>query len=397
MVTVNTFSVSPCRIRIHLDRIQRNFKYIGQAERLIAVVKSDAYGHGLLPVAKALAQCGARFFAVGTVSEALFLRSEGFGNAADGGAFCLALLGAPTPEEMARAAAADVVPLVHDQHSLELAAAHGNPERPLRIAVKWNTGMTRLGFVPEEAPEVIERLSSLPGLRPVLCLSHLAAADAPEQDAYTNQQIQTFDALVRQMRRFPGLRATLANSAAALGHPSAAFDMARPGIALYGGNPFHGTQRETIGAALECAMDAGAPILQVRHIRGGESVSYGRTFTAPHAMRIGIVGIGYADGYARAFSNRGQLMLRGKRVAVLGRVCMGMLCIDLSEVPNAQAGDTAWILGGPDPNAVTIHELADAWGTISYEVFCLLGRNTRGYSSDSEMDADNPRETQGEA
>ncbi|MDR0239015.1 MAG: alanine racemase [Deltaproteobacteria bacterium] len=376
---MNTFSASPCRVRIHLDRIQRNCKRIGPAERLIAVVKSDAYGHGLLPVTHALAQCGAQSFAVGTVSEALALRAAGFGCTANGGAFCLALLGAPTPEEMAQAAAADIVPLVHDQRSLELAAAHGSPGRPLHIAVKWDTGMTRLGFAPEETPALIEYLRSRPNLKPLLCVSHLAAADTPEQDAYTHRQIQTFQAIAQQMRCFPGLRATLANSAAALGHPLAAFDLTRPGIALYGGNPFHGTRRVTIGAELECAMDVGAPVLQIRRIRAGESVGYGRTVTAPHDMSIGIIGIGYADGYARAFSNHGQFVVHGERAAVLGRVCMGMLCIDLGSATEAQPGDTAWLLGGPGPNTVAIHELADAWGTISYEVFCLLGRNARSY------------------
>jgi alanine racemase len=376
---MNAFSAGFCQTRIHLDRIQRNFQRLGPAEGLIPVVKADAYGHGLLPVARALAQCGAQSFAVGAVSEALLLRAEGFGNAANNGAFCLALLGAPTPEEMARAAAADIVPLVHDQRGLELAAAHGSPDRPLRIAVKWNTGMTRLGFSPEDAPAVIEGLRSLPNLQATLCVSHLAAADTPEQDAYTKQQIQTFSAIVRQMRCFPGIRATLANSAAALGWPAAAFDLARPGIALYGGNPFHGTSRAAIGAELESAMDVGAPVLHVRRIRTGESVGYGRAFIAPRDMRIGIVGVGYAGGYARAFSNCGQIMLRGERVAVLGRVCMDMIFIDLSAMPEAQSGDTAWLLGGPEPGAVTIHELADAWGTISYEVFCLLGRNQRTY------------------
>jgi alanine racemase len=213
----------------------------------------------------------------------------------------------------------------------------------------------------------------------MLCMSHLACADMPGQDACTNRQIEIFSDLVQQMRRFPGVRATLANSAGALGHPQAAFDLARPGIVLYGGNPFHGTERAALGAELESAMDVGAPVLQIRRIRAGESIGYGRAFTAPRDMRIGIVGVGYAAGYARAFSNRGQLMLRGKRVAVLGRVCMDMIFVDLCETPDAQAGDTAWLLGGPEPNAVAVHELADAWGTISYEVLCLLGRNTRSY------------------
>ena len=376
---MNALSTSPCRICIHLDRIQRNFKRIAPVERLIPVVKADAYGHGLLPVTQALAQCGARSFAVNTVSEALDLRAEGLGDAANDGAFCLALLGAPTAEEMTQAATADIVPIVHDHHSLNLAAAHGSPDRPLRIAVKWNTGMARLGFSPEDAPALIERLSSLPNLKPVLCVSHLAAADAPEQDGYTHQQIHIFTTIVQHMRRFPAVRATLANSAAALGHPSAAFDLVRPGIALYGGNPFHGTCRAELGAELERAMDVGAPVLHIRRIRAGEKLGYGRAFTAPRDMRIGIIGIGYSGGYARAFSNRGQIMARGKRVAILGRVCMDMIFIDLSETPDVQSGDTAWLLGGPEANAVAIGELADAWGSISYEVFCLLGRNPRAY------------------
>jgi alanine racemase len=128
-------------------------------------------------------------------------------------------------------------------------------------------------------------------------------------------------------------------------------------------------------------MDVGAPVLHIRHIRAGESLGYACAFTAPHDMRIGVIGLGYADGYARAFSNRGQLMLDGKRVPVLGRVCMSMIFADLNGTPDAQSGDTAWLLGGSEPNAVTIHELADAWGTISYEIFCLLGRNTRSYGA----------------
>ncbi|MDR2696560.1 MAG: alanine racemase [Deltaproteobacteria bacterium] len=380
---MNTFSTSLCRAHIHLDRIRRNFRRAGEARRLLPVVKSDAYGHGLLPVARALAECGAQSFAVRTVSEALALRAEGHGDPAVGGAFCLALLGAPTPREMAQAAAADIVPLVYDQRGLELAAAHGSLARPLRIAVKWDTGMARLGFSPEDASELIERLSALPGLQPTLCMSHLACADTPGQDAFTNKQIQIFSDLVQLMRRFPGMRATLANSAGALGHPRAAFDLARPGIVLYGGNPFHGTARSALGAELENALDVGAPVLQIRGIRAGESVGYGRAFTAPRDMRIGIVGVGYAAGYTRAFSNRGQLVLRGKRVAVLGRVCMDMIAADLGATPDAQVGDTAWLLGGPEPDAITVHELADAWGTISYEVLCLLGRNTRSYGGGS--------------
>jgi alanine racemase len=368
-------AASPCRAYIHTDRLRRNFMRLGDPARLIPVVKSDAYGHGLIPASKVLAAAGARSFAVGAVTEALALRA-----ACSGGEMILALLGVLDAEEAALAAAADIVPLVHDARGMELLAARGMPERPARIAVKWNTGMARLGFEPEEAGEVLERLRALPGLRPVLCLSHMAAADMPEEDAFSARQIRVFGEISALMKSaFPDLRASLANSAALLGHPAAAFDLARPGIALYGCNPFCGTSLEHLGADLECAMDVGAPLLQIRDLKPGESAGYGRAFTAKRAMRAGIIGTGYADGYARSFSGRGVLTLRGRRVPVLGRVCMGMLLIDASDAPDARPGDTAWILGGPDGNAVRIHELARLWGSIGYEVFCLLGRNEKRY------------------
>ncbi len=367
---------SPCIAHIHLDRIARNFVRLGDPARLIPVVKSDAYGHGLLPVGTTLAAAGARFFAVATVSEALALRE------AAPGADILVLLGAADAEEAARAAAADCILLVHNVPGLNLAAAHGTGDHPVRVAVKWNTGMARLGFLPDEAGSVIESLRTLPDLRPVLCMSHLAAADMPEQDAFTERQIRAFGEIAILMKdAFPTLRASLANSAGLLGHPGAAFDLARPGIALYGCNPFHGTGRASLGADLECAMEVGAPLLNLRELKAGDSVSYGRTFVAPKAMRAGVVGVGYADGYARRFSGRGTLMLRGRRAPVLGRVCMGMLLVDLTDIPDARPGDTAWLLGGPKPGAVGIHELAAAWESIGYEVFCLLGRNARQYSS----------------
>jgi alanine racemase len=128
-------------------------------------------------------------------------------------------------------------------------------------------------------------------------------------------------------------------------------------------------------------MEVGAPLLQIRELAPGESAGYGRAFTAKRPTRVGIVGTGYADGYARSFSGRGVLMLRGRRVPAIGRVCMGMLLIDASDAPDAHPGDTAWILEGPGENPVRIHELARLWNSIGYEIFCLLGRNGKQYLS----------------
>jgi len=240
--------------------------------------------------------------------------------------------------------------------------------------------MSRLGFHVDEASSVADTLDGLEHVRAVLACSHLATADDPAQAEYAREQGGRFDRILRTLHsRGLDVRGSLANSGAIFGHPELHHDLQRPGIALYGGNPFHGTDWEAKGQGLRQAMDVSSRLVQTRTIPAGQSVSYGRTFTAPRDMRIGIVAVGYADNYSRGVSGKAWMLVRGMRVPVLGRVCMQLTAVDLSAVPEASVGDEVFVLGGEGVNAISADELAAWWGTITYEVFCLLGQNRREY------------------
>ncbi|MFR8276704.1 MAG: alanine racemase, partial [Desulfovibrio fairfieldensis] len=202
---------------------------------------------------------------------------------------------------------------------------------------------------------------------------------------YTQAQAERFASMCAVLREaFPDIARSLGNSAGALGLPESRYEACRPGLALYGGNPFAGTAWETRGTGLEWVMSVSSPVLQVRQLKAGQSVSYGRIFTAPQAMTVAVVAAGYATGFARALSNRIDLLINGRRVPQVGRVCMSMLMADVSSLPDVRTGDTAWILGGPaapGQRPVSAQEMADELGTIPYEILCLMGStNPRVYS-----------------
>ena len=374
-----TFSPSLCHI--DLGAIRRNFGRMGQPQALMPVIKSDAYGHGLVPVARVLAEAGAQRFAVGTVSEGMALRDVGLRQT------IVPLLGALTDVEWQGAAMQGLTPVVGNFDQLERAAAHCHAGRTLRVAIKCETGMGRLGFSEAELPQVIDRLRSTQGIEPVMVLSHFSCADMPEQEAYTQDQVRRFTAMSDALRAvFPEVQRSLCNTAGTIGRPEAHFEICRPGISLYGGNPFKGTAWEDKGArlGLEWAMSVSAPIIEVRQVAEGRSVSYGRLFTAQKPATVAVVAIGYATAFNRSLSTRTAMMINGRRVSQVGRVCMGMIMADVTGLPPVRVGDTAWLVGGPaDPGEipVTPQDIADTLGTISYEVLCLFGgMNPRVYA-----------------
>ena len=369
---------SPCQAHIDLGCLRRNLRRLGvPPQAVMPVVKSDAYGHGLLPVARTMAEEGVTHLAVGTVDEAVYLRQAGMGQT------LLTLLGAPTTEELAKAVRHRVTLLIYSMETLAIAAAHASQSAPLSIAIKCETGMARLGIEPQHLPAALEILRSTPALRPKLALSHFACADMPEHDAMNRRQGEIFYTMCRTITdAFPRVQRTLCNSAGALAYPELAGDLLRPGQAIYGCNPLHGTEWEHLGETLEPAMSVCAPVLQVHGVLTGQSVSYGALFVAKRPTRLAVLGIGYADGYARRLTGRGEVMINGYRAPLCGRVCMGMIMVDVTDIPahRVRAGDMAWLAGGPHRNAVSMQELADRWGTIPYEAQCLLGHNTRVYT-----------------
>ncbi|MCC8193997.1 MAG: alanine racemase [Deltaproteobacteria bacterium] len=373
--------------RIGLDAIRDNWLHLSSLAKdmpPMAVVKADAYGHGVEPVARTLVKAGCRTFAVGCVDDGVLLRKR-LGESGKG-VTILPLLGILSARDAAAAVANDLLPAVSSAEQAALVSRAWTGETPLPVAVKVETGMSRLGFRAHETQSFIEALRSLANLRPALLLSHLAAADDPAKDATVAGQVERFLAAYKALREFwPGMALSLANSAGLLARDTLLGSLpphiARPGYALYGGNPFAGTTREALGRGLTPAMTVGAPVMGVHDLATGQTVSYGCTFQAKRNMRIAVVGAGYADGFSRGLSGRGAVCIRGERCPVLGRICMQMHVVDVSGVPEASSGDTAYLLGGEGPGAVSMDDLARDWGTIPYEVFCILGKNPRVYSA----------------
>ncbi|MFP4168018.1 MAG: alanine racemase [Desulfonatronovibrionaceae bacterium] len=362
------------RAEIDLEAVKHNFRLLKEKCRNpIPVIKSNAYGHGLVPVSRVLAEHGADSLAVGTANEGAALRLTPYAGE------IISLLGPIRDRDYQDILDYSLVPFIGSlEHMRRLSEKAGKSTVP--IALKFDTGMSRLGFEPDQADTVARTLKGLKNLKPVYLCSHLAAADDPGEQKFTALQAETLLGVDNTLRE-QGLkcRISLANSAAVLAHPDLHLDTQRPGISLYGGNPFYGNPWTEKGAALTQAMHVSAPVLEIRDIRPGQSISYGRTYRAPRRMRAAIVACGYADNYSRGLSNKGWMAVRGEKAPILGRVCMQLTAVDVSHIPEAEPGDRAYILGGNGKWSVSVHELAGWWGTISYEVFCQLGQNQRTY------------------
>ncbi len=363
------------RVEIDVEALVHNYKLLHRmGGNAMPVVKSDAYGHGLRRTSLALEQAGARTLAVGTVAEAVTLRGHGFTGE------ILALLGPRDAADDAALFDSRITPCISSFEQLHRLAPLAR-ERSLPIVLKFDTGMARLGFDIEHTPALVDFLRQESGLDLSMVASHLATADEPEQADFARLQGARFRDICQALAPLDPFDACLANSAGLLAFPELRLDAQRPGIALYGANPFFGTGWEDRGLGLRQAMQVSAPVLQVRELEAGQTVSYGRTFSAPHAMRIAIVAAGYADGYSRNLSSRrggpACMLVHGERAPVVGRVCMQMTAIDVSSVPEVRPGERVWLLGGGGGNAIRCEELAAWWGTIPYEVFCILGLNPR--------------------
>ena len=374
------FTQAQCHI--DLAALVRNFRRCGAPEKLMPVLKSDAYGHGLLEVARSLGQAGAQRFAVGCASEGQALREAGF--AQD----ILPLMPPMTEEEWSIVIRCGLIPLVCSFAELEKALAHARAEAPLPIAIKVETGMHRLGFREEEIPALIAKLQASPQLVPSMVVSHCSCADIPSRKANTAQQILCFSSMASALcAAFPSMLRSLFNSAGTLDTASMCniCDVSRPGIVLYGGNPFANTNEEALGADFEWVMSLSTTILQVTELRRGEGVSYGQIYVADRDMRLAVVAAGYATGVQRNLTHKLEALVHGHRVRSVGRICMNMTMFDVTDLPNVQAGDDVWLIGGPSAEGehpVTPQEWAEKLGTISYEILCLLGSlNPRVYHS----------------
>lgn len=344
----------PALALIDLDALRHNYRLARQLHggRAFAVVKANAYGHGAVVCARALA-AEADGFAVACVSEALELRAAGVS------APILVLEGVFDREELIEAATQHLWPAVHHLAQVEMIEKTPLPQ-PLRAWIKVNSGMNRAGFLPQAVPAVWQRLMATGKLEPCGFMSHFARADEPEMPT-TTVQIRIFDEATRDL---PGER-TLANSAAILAWPDAHRDWARPGIMLYGADPLPQGQQP-----LRPVMTLESRIVAVRDLAVGEPLGYGARFVAQRPTRVGLVAVGYADGYPRAAAEGTPVSVDGQLTSLIGRVSMDVLTVDLTALPQATLGSRVELWG----REVPVNRVASAAGTISYELLCNVKR-----------------------
>lgn len=352
-------TVDAAALRHNLARV-RDY---APGRRVIAAIKADAYGHGALHAAAALADADA--FAVATVEEALQLRWGGVRHP------LIVLSAALDADDFAACAEHGLQPVLHDAAQLDALASHGG--HGMEAWFKLDTGMHRLGFPAEEAPALYRRLRELPEVRLAGWMTHLACADDPDDPA-TDAQVKRFHAALADL---PGER-SIANSAGIVAWPDSHADNVRPGIMLYGGTPLIG--RDGPEFDLRPAMTLTAPLIARKRLAAGEPVGYGATWRAPEDMPIGVIAIGYGDGYPRHVPSGTPVLLRGRRVSTVGRVSMDLVGVDLRDCSDAEVGDTAVLWG----EGLPADEIARGAGTIAYELFCRLTSRVEFVHVDSE-------------
>jgi alanine racemase len=353
----------PARALIDLQALRHNYQLARESTgaKALAVIKADAYGHGAVRVAQAL-ESQADGFAVACIEEALELRQAGIR------APILLLEGFFEADELSLIVEHDFWCVVHSTWQLE-AIERTAVGKPLTVWLKMDSGMHRVGIHPAEYQAACQRLLASGKVAKVVLMSHFARADELDS-ARTDEQVAIFQA-ARQ-----GLSAeiSLRNSPGVMGWPNVPSDWVRPGIMLYGATPFDRSQ--PLADRLQPVMTLESNLICVRELPPGEPVGYGGAFVTDRPMRIGVVAMGYADGYPRQAPTGTPVMIDGHRSQLLGRVSMDMLCVDLTNVPGAALGSRVELWG----KNVLASDVASSAGTIPYQIFCNLKRVPRLYS-----------------
>ncbi|MCX5892073.1 MAG: alanine racemase, partial [Deltaproteobacteria bacterium] len=357
---------SMVNLSIDLGALEHNYRQLrGRCEppvKLLAVVKADAYGHGLLPVARTLVHAGADYLGVGSLEEGLTLRQAGF-------TLPILLLLGILPREAERAVAADLEVVLYRQDvALALASAARSQLKKAKAHLKVDTGMGRLGLLPSEVPEFLDSLKEFRQMDILGLTSHLAVADL-EDKTYTLRQLQEFTHLLAEVRgqgwSLP--LSHISNSAALWDDlPEAHLGLVRPGLMLYGSPP---APDRPLPVELRPVMSLTTQVLQMKRLPPGSGISYGCTFTTADWCDLAVLPIGYCNGYNRLLSNRGEVLIQGRRAPIRGRVCMNLTMVEVTGIPGVQEGDRVTLMGRDGDDRISADELA-AWAdTISYEVY----------------------------
>ena len=348
----------PATARINLDAIRHNYrtaKALTPGARAVAVVKANGYGHGAIAIARALA-LDADAFAVACIEEALELRDSGIVRP------ILLLEGVFEPDELALVDSAGLTPVIHTRQQLDW-LLRARPSRPLDVWLKMDTGMHRVGLAPDSFATAHRDLDQCQHVAGIVLMSHLARADELDSDA-TKRQLDCF---LQHVGAIDAPR-SLANSAAVLAWPATHGDWVRPGIMLYGATPL--TAPHPHAERLRPTMCLESALISTRELAAGEPIGYGARFVCERPTRVGVVAMGYADGYPRHARDGTPVAVKGQPSRIIGRVSMDMLTVDLSAIPDARSGDPVQLWG----DQVAANEVAAASDTIAYQLFTGISR-----------------------
>lgn len=362
----------PAIAHIRLDAFRHNYRVAKQMHggKSLAVIKANAYGHGAVQCAQAIAN-EADGFAVACLEEALQLREAGITNP------ILLLEGFFEAAELPEIVANDLWIVVHAEWQIAFLLA-AKLVKPVQVWLKMDSGMHRVGFSPVDYSQAFMRLSGHINVEKIVLMSHFANADNLSSE-HTLQQISVFQKTIIGLGVLDGLdiletgaaEVSLANSAAILGWPQAKASWSRPGIMLYGADPLVAAE-----STLRAVMQLTSKIISIRHVKKGESIGYGSIFTAARDTVVGVVACGYADGYPRSASNGAPAAVDGVMTRLIGRVSMDMLFVELTDIPQAKIGSHVELWG----DQVAANDVARAAGTIAYELFCNVKRVQFKYS-----------------
>jgi len=373
-----------CWVEVDLSAMRRNYRLasalIPPGTPIITVVKANAYGHGMIPVAKALLEEGASTLGVATVAEGRELREAGIGGR-------VLVMGRTVEYELSTALRWHLeITIPYTELASRLSALASRHGRTVKVHLKVDTGMTRLGVPWPEAHEAAAQIRSLPGLELAGIYTHFANADLADPEL-TEVQIERFDQVQRKLKEAGIEEGTfhLANSAAILVSKLSDGSGVRPGLMLYGSSPSEHTAHE----GLEFILTWKCRVIQIRDVPEGTGISYGHDFVTDRPSRIATISTGYADGYMRSLTNRSDVLIGGQRSPVVGRVTMDMIMVDITGKEDVSVGDEVVLIGRQGEECVTAEELAQLAGTINYEIYCgISARVPRFYRDQKSEDGD---------
>lgn len=359
----------PTRVEINLDNIAHNIseiqRRIGDKVKIMAVVKANGYGHGAVEVARTALESGVEWLAVAMLEEAVGLREDGIQSP-------ILVLGLSPPAEAGELVKYRLAQAVCTGELAQALSAEAKLQgQDAKVHVKVDTGLGRLGILPEEVRGFISEISHLKGIEIEGIFTHFSVAGKDRR--FTELQMKKFQGMLASLEK-AGIRIPVkhaANSAAVLDTPSSYFSLVRPGIALYGLYP---SLKVTHSIHLKPAMSFKTQVAYLKTVPAGVSLSYGRTFVTRKKSRIATLPVGYADGYSMALSNRGEVLIKGKIAPVVGRVCMDMTLVDVTHIPDVKVGDEVVLFGSQDGAQLSADEVASKIGTINYEVLCGIDR-----------------------